>query len=146
MLKQRDTLAKIMYKRGRARVPLEEYVSAGNLGLVMGLRDYDEEKGMSLESWCGHVMAWEMKKVVGRERREVEVKEGFGSSVMRNMGFSRRFLEECFGYVEGKWGEMGVEALVMYGFGYTWEEIGERTGLKGVGMRVSRMKEALRRL
>jgi hypothetical protein len=98
LLDYRNALAHYFYKRQGYRYPLEEYISAGNLGIAEGVALYNTDKG--------EILPYVKMRIQSRIRKVIALENKLGNKIklilhpaLHNTGYSRRYLREIYSYI-----------------------------------------------
>jgi hypothetical protein len=168
MFDYRDRLARALYRQQGWRYPLEEYLSAGNLGMAEGLATF--------QSSFGYPLLAHIKVVMKKRMLQVRISEaGHGNIPDRNKGVSlaryqtvsgvpvhmieqslallhpslahrgylRRYLQELFIYIADRYGEDDLRLFFSWLMGESWEDIERewKIPLNTLTVRVSRLRK-----
>lgn len=144
---QRDRMAHYWHRVHRKRYPLQEYYSAGNLGIAEALADFNMHRGQTLETHIRMRMKYHMMKMYITEE-----KVGFNPlaelhAPLANAGYNRILLLEIFTQLLLLYSLKEREVFLLYLLEHTWSEIAAITG-KSIGAGSSivwRMRTAIMR-
>ena len=145
IVRQRNHLALLLFRRTRRVVPLEELVSAGNLGIAMAIHKYVPGQGRSIVSFCNHKMHWEMLHAIRTEMHALE-EPIILHPPLYNTGYVRCILSDVLGRIESLWGKENLHLFELAAVGWKVAELSRhlRIPFGTIGTRMRRVRMSLR--
>jgi len=107
----RDMLAHYFFRKQKYRYPLEEYISAGNLGIAEGLFTYEEKAYGTVEAYICMKMKSRMLHVVQLENKLGNKVKLILHPCMKNTGYYRVYLKEIYAFINKKFSKGKVDTF-----------------------------------
>jgi hypothetical protein len=128
LLEQRKDMAKYWCWRHAYRIPLEEYISAGNLGIAEGLDTFDVTKNADKLLHIRQYMQHTMQKVLREEKK-------LGNKIpqplhpqLAHRGYLRCLIKELYWHLSNTVQEKELYLYDLWVLGYSFEQIKRKTG------------------